>query len=64
MTSVGSIGTLGPYRPGSGMKYPRDAAYGSLYFTSMAAGNGPGYIVDRWYGQPSSTFDTDWLTVV
>ncbi len=63
VTSLGSIGTLGPYREGSGMKYPRDAGYGSLYFTSFACGNGPGYVVDRWYGHPSSTWDTDWRIV-
>ncbi len=63
VTSVGSVGTLGPYREGSGLKFPRDAGYGSLYFTSLACGNGPSYVVDRWYGQPTSTFQTDWATV-
>ena len=63
VTSLGSVGTLGPYREGSGMKYPRDAGYGSLYFTSLACGNSPDYIVDRWYGQPSTTYDTDWRAV-
>ncbi|MEO0081243.1 MAG: C25 family cysteine peptidase [candidate division WOR-3 bacterium] len=60
VTCVGSVGTLGPYREGSGMKYPRDAGYGSLYFTSLACGNGPSYVVDRWYGNPSTTYNTDW----
>ncbi|MEO0108181.1 MAG: FlgD immunoglobulin-like domain containing protein, partial [candidate division WOR-3 bacterium] len=60
VTSVGSIGTLGPYREGSGLKYPRNAGYGSLYFTSLACGNGPDYVVDRWYGQPTSTWNQDW----
>ena len=63
VTSLGSIGSLGPYREGSGMKYPRDAGYGSLYFSSFACGNGPAYVVDRWYGQPSSGWDTDWRIV-
>ncbi len=63
VTALGSIGTLGPYCEGSGMKYPRDATYGSLYFASLVCGNGPGYVVDRWYGQPTSTFDTDWHPV-
>ncbi|MEO0077740.1 MAG: FlgD immunoglobulin-like domain containing protein, partial [candidate division WOR-3 bacterium] len=63
VTTVGSIGTLGPYREGSGLKYPRDAGYGSLYFTSLACGNSPSYVVDRWYGQPTSTFQTDWRAV-
>ena len=59
-TSLGSIGTLGPYNEGSGLKYPRNAPYGSIYFTSFACGNGPNYVVDRWYGQPSSTYQADW----
>jgi len=63
VTALGSIGTLGPYKEGSGLKYPRDAGYGSLYFTSFACGNGPSYVVDRWYGQPSSTFNTDWRAI-
>ena len=63
VTTVGSIGTLGPYREGSGLKYPRTAGYGSLYFTSLACGNGPNYVVDRWYGHPTSTFQTDWRAV-
>jgi hypothetical protein len=60
VTSLGSIGTLGPYNEGSGLKYPRTASYGSLYFTSLAVGNGPTYVVDRWYGHPSTTYNTDW----
>jgi hypothetical protein len=63
VTSLGSVGTLGPYREGSGLKYPRDAAYGSLYFTSLACGNGPNYVVDRWYGHPTSAYQTDWRAV-
>jgi hypothetical protein len=63
VTSLGSIGTLGPYREGSGLKYPRTAGYGSIYFTSLACGNGPSYVVDRWYGQPTSTFNSDWRAV-
>ncbi|MBN2536854.1 hypothetical protein JXB37_01100, partial [candidate division WOR-3 bacterium] len=63
VTSLGSVGTLGPYREGSGMKYPRDAGYGSLYFTSLACGNGSNYVVDRWYGNPSTTWNEDWAIV-
>ncbi|MEO0073830.1 MAG: C25 family cysteine peptidase, partial [candidate division WOR-3 bacterium] len=63
MTSLGSIGTLGPYKEGSGLKYPRDAGYGCLYFTSLACGNSPDYVVDRWYGRPCSTFQRDWRLV-
>ena len=63
VTSLGSIGTLGPYKEGSGMKYPRDAVYGSLYFSSLACGTDPDYVVDRWYGHPSTTYNTDWQVV-
>jgi hypothetical protein len=60
MTSVGAIGTMGPYQEGSGLKYPRTAPYGSLYFTSFAAGNSANYVVDHWYARPSSTWNADW----
>ena len=63
VTSLGSIGTLGPYNEGSGLKYPRNAPNGAIYFTSLACGNGPDYVVDRWYGHPSSTWQTDWRAV-
>ena len=63
VTSLGSIGTLGPYDEGSGLKYPRNAANGDLYFTSFACGNGPDYVVDRWYGHPSTNYQADWRAV-
>jgi hypothetical protein len=63
VTSLGSIGTLGPYNEGSGLKYPRNAPNGAIYFTSFACGNGPDYVVDRWYGHPSTTSQADWRTV-
>jgi hypothetical protein len=63
VTSLGSIGTLGPYNEGSGLKYPRNAPNGAIYFTSFACGNGPDYVVDRWYGHPSSTYQADWRAV-
>ncbi len=62
-TSLGSIGTLGPYNEGSGLKYPRNAPNGAIYFTSFACGNGPNYVVDRWYGHPSTTYQADWRAV-
>lgn len=60
VTSLGSVGNLGPYQEGSGLKYPRNASNGDLYFTSFACSNGPDYVVDRWYGHPTSTYQTDW----
>ena len=63
VTSLGSIGTLGPYDEGSGLKYPRNAPNGAIYFTSLACGNGLDYVVDRWYGHPSSNPQADWCAV-
>ena len=63
VTSLGSIGTLGPYEEGSGLKYPRNAPHGAIYSTSFACGNGPDYVVDRWYGHPSTTTQADWRAV-
>jgi hypothetical protein len=63
VTSLGSIGTLGPYDEGSGLKYPRNAPNGAIYFTSLACSNGPDYVVDRWYGHPASTYQSDWRAV-
>jgi len=63
VTSLGSIGTLGPYQEGSGLKYPRNAPNGDIYFTSLACGNSPDYVVDRWYGYPSTTWQSDWRAV-
>jgi len=60
VTALGSIGTLGPYNEGSGLKYPRNAPNGAIYFTGLACGNGSDYVVDRWYGQPTSTSQADW----
>ena len=62
-TSLGSIGTLGPYDEGSGFKYPRNSAYGSLYCCSFAVGTDSGYVVDRFYGRPSSGINNDWRIV-
>jgi hypothetical protein len=62
-TSMGSVGTLGPYGEGSGFKYPRNSAYGSLYCASFMAGTDSGYVVDRFYSHPSTTVNDDWRIV-
>jgi len=62
-TSLGSIGTLGPYDEGSGFKYPRNVANGSLYCSSFMVGTDSGYVVDRFYGRPSSSINNDWRIV-
>jgi hypothetical protein len=59
VTSFGGFGTTYPYGEGSGFKYPTLASYGCLYYGSMACGNDPAYIVDRFYGHPSSTIHHD-----
>ena len=63
VTSLGAIGTLGAYDEGSGLKYPRNAPHGAIYFTGFACGNGPDYVVDRWYGHPSTDPQADWRAV-
>jgi hypothetical protein len=63
VTSFGSIGTIGPYQEGSGFKYPRNVSNGSLYCASFMVGTDSSYIVDRFYGHPSSGIDSDWRIV-
>ncbi len=55
VTTFGGFGTTYPYGEGSGFKYSKIASYGSLYYGSMVCGTGPSYIVDRFYGPPSSS---------
>ncbi len=55
VTTNGSFGTTYPYGEGSGFKYSKLASYGCLYYGSMVCGTDPSYIVDRFYGPPSSS---------
>ncbi len=55
VTSFGSFGAIEPLNEGSGLKYPKDAGYGSLNYGSLLVGTDSGYIVDRFYGPPSSS---------
>ncbi len=55
VTTNGSFGTTYPYGEGSGFKYSKLASYGCLYYASMLCGTDPSYIVDRFYGPPSSS---------
>ena len=59
VTSYGGFGTTYPYGEGSGFKYSKIASYGSLYYGSMLCGTDPTYIVDRFYGHPSSGINQD-----
>jgi hypothetical protein len=63
VTSYGSFGTTYPYGEGSGFKYSKLASYGSLYYGSMVCGNAANYVVDRFYGQPSSGINQDFRIV-
>jgi hypothetical protein len=55
VTTFGGFGTTSPHGEGSGFKYSKLASNGSLYYGSMVCGTGPSYIVDRFYGPPSSS---------
>ncbi len=63
VTSYGGFGTTYPYGEGSGFKYSKLASYGSLYYGSMVCGNASNYIVDRFYGQPSSGINNDFKII-
>ncbi|MEO0100474.1 MAG: C25 family cysteine peptidase [candidate division WOR-3 bacterium] len=63
VTCLGSIGYDAPaFDLGSGFRYPKSAA-SVLYFGGHLAGNSESYIVDRFYGRPASTLNTDWRLV-
>jgi len=63
VTCLGSIGFDSPtFDAGNGFRYPKTAA-NILYFGSMLAGNSESYIVDRFYGRPASSLNTDWRIV-
>jgi len=63
VTTNGSFGTTYPYGEGSGFKYSKIASYGCLQYGSMLCCTDPTYVVDRFYGHPSSTIDEDFLIV-
>jgi hypothetical protein len=63
VTCLGSIGYDAPaFKLGSGFRYPKNAS-SVLYFGGHLAGNSESYIVDRFYGRPASTLNTDWRIV-
>ncbi len=59
VTSFGGFGSIAPFNEGSGLKYPKDAGYGALCYGGLVVGTDSGYIVDRFYGHPSSTINKD-----
>ncbi len=63
VTCLGSIGYDAPaFDLGSGFRYPKSAA-SCLYFGGHLAGNSESYIVDRYYGRPATSLNTDWRLV-
>ncbi len=63
VTALGSIGfTEPPSDAGAGFCYPKNSA-SSLYYASLLLGNSESYIVDRFYGRPASSYNTDFRIV-
>ncbi len=60
VTALGSIGYDAPpsFDAGVGFCYPKAAA-SKLYYSSLALGNSVSYVVDRFYGNPASSYNTD-----
>jgi len=59
-TALGSIDYDAPpsFDAGLGFCYPKAAA-STLYYSSLALGNSASYVVDRFYGNPASSYNTD-----
>ncbi len=64
VTALGSIGFTEPpsLDLGAGFSYPKSSS-SSLYYASFLLGNSTSYIVDRFYGQPASSYNTDFRIV-
>jgi len=63
VTALGSVGfTEPPGDAGAGFCYPKSAG-SSLYYASFLLGNSESYIVDRFYGRPASSYNTDFRIV-
>lgn len=64
VTALGSIGFTEPpsLDPGTGFCYPKTSV-SHLYYASLLVGNGEGYVVDRFYGRPASSINTDFRLV-
>jgi hypothetical protein len=60
VTALGSIGYDAPpsFDAGTGFSYPKAAA-SQLYYSSLALGTGAAYLVDRYYGNPATNYNTD-----
>jgi hypothetical protein len=60
VTALGSIGYDAPpaFDAGTGFSYPKATA-SQLYYSSLALGTGAAYLVDRYYGNPATDYNTD-----
>jgi hypothetical protein len=60
VTALGSIGYDAPpsFDAGTGFSYPKAAA-SQLYYSSLALGTDAEYLVDRYYGNPATDYNTD-----
>jgi hypothetical protein len=56
VTCLGSIGYDAPpsFDAGSGFRYPKTSSTSSLFYSSLALGTDTGWVVDRYYGHPTS----------
>lgn len=60
VTALGSIGSDAPpsFDAGTGFSYPKAAA-SQLYYSSLALGTDAAYLLDRYYGNPATNYNTD-----
>ena len=60
VTALGSIGYDAPpgLDAGVGFSYPKASA-SQLFYSSLALGNSISYVVDRYYGNPATNYNTD-----
>lgn len=62
VTKQGSLGYLDVNSQGSGFVYPLPGTISQLYHASLAIGNAPNYVIDRFYPNTGpSANNTDWL---
>jgi uncharacterized repeat protein (TIGR01451 family) len=64
VTALGSIGYDAPpgLDAGIGFSYPKSSA-SQLFYSSLIVGNGVNYVVDRYYGNPATAYNTDFTIV-
>jgi len=65
VTALGSVGYTEPPSSdiGYGFRYPKNSPTSSLYYGSLMIGNSDNYVVDRFYGRPATSYNTDFRLV-